>query len=182
MKLYSDTKKQTASDEKYTPRYAVLPIIKYLPKDAVVWCPFDTENSEFVLALRENGFNVIYSHLLLGQDFYEYEPEHWDIIVSNPPFKGKRQIFERCLSFDKPFALIMSNLTLNDSFPCRLFKDRELQLLMFDKRIQYNDLECIPFSSSYFCYNILPRQIIFEHLEVVKGEFSRMQADMEMLL
>lgn len=97
------------SNERYTPRYAVVPIIKYLPKDKIIWCPFDTANSEFVIALREVGFKVEYSHIVTGQNFFEYKPKQWDIIVSNPPFSGKKQIFERCLSFGKPFALLMSN-------------------------------------------------------------------------
>lgn len=133
------------SNERYTPNYAVLPIIKYLPPRAVVWCPFDTDNSEFVLALKEYGFKVVYSHIIMGQDFFKYEPERWDIIVSNPPFGSKKKIFERCLSFGKPFALLMSNMWLNDTAPCRLFKDNELQLLLFDKRVQYNGLGAHPF-------------------------------------
>ena len=35
------------NDECYTLPYGVKPIIKYIPKNAVVWCPFDTEESEF---------------------------------------------------------------------------------------------------------------------------------------
>lgn len=35
--LYS----QGNNDECYAPDYAVKPIIKYIPKDWVVWCPFD---------------------------------------------------------------------------------------------------------------------------------------------
>ena len=61
------------SNERYTPRYAVLPIIKYLPSGVVVWCPFDTDNSEFVLALKEHGFKVVHSHIMTGQDFFKYE-------------------------------------------------------------------------------------------------------------
>ena len=38
-------------------------------------------------------------------------------IVSNPPFTNKRKYFERALSFNKPFALIMTNAWLNDSAP-----------------------------------------------------------------
>lgn len=170
------------SNERYTPRHAVLPIIKYLPSGAVIWCPFDTDNSEFVLALKEHGFKVVHSHILTGKDFFDYEPEHWDIIVSNPPFGNKKEIFERCLSFRKPFALLMSNMWLNDAAPCRLFKDRELQLLLFDRRVQYNKLGRIPFGSGYYCHKILPKQIIFENLQVVKGEMSRMHMDMERLL
>lgn len=31
------------NDECYTPRYAVEPIIKYIDKTKIIWCPFDTE-------------------------------------------------------------------------------------------------------------------------------------------
>lgn len=169
------------SDEKYTPRYAVLPIVKYLPRHAVIWCPFDTGNSEFVLTLKEHGFKVVHSHLFTGKDFFEYEPERWDIIVSNPPFGNKAKIFERCLSFGKPFALLMSNFWLNDASPCRLFKDKELQLLLFDKRVQYNNTSRVPFASSYYCHKILPKQIVFENLTVEK-EMSRMYGEMQEII
>ena len=148
----------------------------------MVWCPFDTDNSEFVLALKEHGFKVVHSHIMTGQDFFKYEPEHWDIIVSNPPFGNKKEIVERCLSFGKPFALLMSNMWLNDTAPCRLFEDKELQLLLFDRRVQYNELGRIPFSSGYYCHRILPKQLIFEKLQVIKGEMSRMPQDMQRLM
>ena len=178
MMEYSKYLGSNRSDEKYTPRYAVLPIIKYLSQKARVWCPFDTEHSEFVLALKEHKFKVVHSHICTGQDFFEYEPERWDVIVSNPPFSNKLAVFERCLGFGKPFALLMSNFWLNDSAPCRLFKDKELELLLFDKRVQYNDLNRVPFGSSYFCHRVLPKQIIFENLTVEK-KLSRMHNDMD---
>lgn len=171
--LYSSS----TNDENYTPQYAVLPIIKYLPKDKIIWCPFDTENSEFVLNLKEYGYDVVYSHIITGKDFYEYEPPNWDIIVSNPPFTNKRRIFERALGFKKPFALLMSNTWLNDAAPKQLFMEKDLELLMFDKRIQYNDCQKITFSSSYFCVGILQKQIIMERLSVVKGQTSRIYKD-----
>ena len=163
--LYSAGK----NDECLTPDYGVRPIIKYIPKDAIVWCPFDTRESEFVQQIRANGNKVIYSHISNGQDFYTWEPkERWDCIVSNPPFTAKRQIFERALSFNKPFALIMSNTWLNDAAPKQLFKEKDLQLLMFEQRMKFlNNGEVqnkITFSSSYFCYNFLPKQIIMESL------------------
>lgn len=158
-----------SNDECYTPRHAVIPIVKYIPKNKVVWCPFDTDESEFVKVFRENELNVVHSHIKQGQDFYNYEPEQWDIIISNPPFTNKRKIFERALSFDKPFALIMSNTWLNDSAPKQLFKHKQLQLLMFDKRIKFINNGVInnkiTFSSSYFCYNFLPKDIVMESLD-----------------
>ena len=148
------------NDECFTPKYGVMPIIKYIPKNAIVWCPFDTKDSEFA----KNIPNCIFTDIKTGHDFYKYEPKQWDIIISNPPYTKKRQIFERALSFGKPIALLMSNTWLNDSAPKFLFKNKDLQLLMFDKRIDYNNNKRITFSSSYFCYKFLPKQIIMSFL------------------
>ena len=157
------------NDECITLDYAVKPILKYIPKDAVIWCPFDTAESEFVKQISKTN-KVIHSHISEGKDFYNYEPEeHWDIIISNPPFTNKRKIFERALSFNKPFALIMSNTWLNDSAPKQLFKNKDLQLLMFEKRMKFiNNGKIdnkITFSSSYYCYKFLPKQIIMGDFE-----------------
>ena len=54
------------NDECYTPAYGVAPIIKYIPKNAVVWCPFDTDDSEFVKQITANGNRVIASHIGKG--------------------------------------------------------------------------------------------------------------------
>ena len=48
----------SGNDEFYTPEYAILPIIKYIPKNSTIWCPFDTDNSLFVKLFKKNGFNV----------------------------------------------------------------------------------------------------------------------------
>ena len=165
------------NDECYTPDYGVEPILKYIPKDTTVWCPFDTEDSQFVIQISKQN-KVIRSHLESGQDFFDYEPDEWDMIVSNPPFTDKRKFFERALSFNKPFALIMTNTWLNDSAPKQLFKDKDLQLLMFDKRMKFispdgRNNDKITFNSSYYCWNFLPKQIIMEELNVPKKRVSR---------
>ena len=177
------------NDECYTPAYAVEPIAKYVAdyernvwkkngnitkRNLIVWCPFDKKDSEFVKQLSKWAFiDVVFSHIDNGQDFFNYEPKEWDIIVSNPPFTNKRKYFERALSFNKPFALIMTNTWLNDSAPKQLFKDKDLQLLMFDKRMKFvspdgRDNDKITFSSSYYCWNFLPKQIIMEELKIKK--------------
>lgn len=53
--LYSKDK----NDECLTLNYAVKPILKYIPKDFIFWCPFDLETSEFVNQIRTNGNKVI---------------------------------------------------------------------------------------------------------------------------
>ena len=160
------------NDECYTPDYAVQPILEYIPQDVTVWCPFDTEESEFVKQISKTN-PVTYSHLDKGQDFFQYQPKQWDIIVSNPPFSNKKKFFQRALAFNKPFALIMTNTWLNDSTPKILFKDKDLQLLMFDKRMEFVNPNGqvnnkITFSSSYYCWNFLPKQIIMKTLNKPK--------------
>ena len=49
------------NDELYTPYYAVDPIIEYVPKGKVIWCPFDKEWSAFVQILKKDNI-VLYSH------------------------------------------------------------------------------------------------------------------------
>ena len=116
--------------------------------------------------LEETEDRLVY---LVKSHIHHNVPINRNAIISNPPFTNKRLIFERALSFNKPFALIMSNTWLNDSAPKQLFKDKDLQLLMFDKRMKFmNNGEVqnkITFSSSYYCWNFLPKQIIMEELK-----------------
>lgn len=154
------------NDECYTYRYAVEPLLEFLKphKEKTIWCPFDTEESEFVKVFTEHGYKVINSHIDYGQDFYKYEPEQFDLIISNPPFTNKTEMFKRILSFNKPFAILMSVLYLNDGTPYRLFKDIDLQLLLFPKRMTFKGqtyTNKINFMSCYFCKDFLPKQIIF---------------------
>ena len=161
---------KTGTDESYTPAYAVAPILKYIPRGAVVWCPFDTNESEFVKQILKKN-KVIASHLDFEQDFLKWQPSQaWDVIVSNPPFTCKRLIFERALSFKKPFALLMTCACLNDKYPLFSFKEAAAapQFLFFDKRIHYKQNgtteKNTTFMSAYFCRNFLPNQIILETL------------------
>lgn len=176
-------KPRADSDECNTPEYTVLPIVKYvlqyeakIGRDIVVWLPFDKEDSKFVKVFKEIGIKFTNSHKDMEQDFFEYEPENWDIIVSNPPFKNKKLFFERALSFEKPFALLMAMTWLNDYAPYKVFGEYEadLQLLTFDKRTHFINQEGESmgrpsFGSAYFCRDFLPKQIITEKLDK-KGE------------
>lgn len=152
-------------DEYYTPRILVDAIIPYISKDKIVWCPFDTKNSEFVIALKENGNKVIYSHIWTGQDFFTYEPsEYYDYIISNPPFTKKLKVFDRLYKLGKPFAMISGLPILNYQEIGEFFLDKDLQLLIVDKKVSF-DGHTASFNNSYFCKDILPKDIIFVHLD-----------------
>jgi len=159
------------SDECYTPRYAVLPILKYISKDKVVWCPFDKKDSEYVQVLKENGNQVIFSHIKDGKDFFEFEPKNYDIIISNPPFSLSDKIIERLYVLGKPFIMLMPLKYLQAKGRGRLFVKYGIQLLSFDKRVGYftngdftKPKEGNYQASSYFCWKILPKDLIIEIL------------------
>lgn len=169
------------NDECWTERYAVEPLLKYLEpfRDKIIWCPFDTEESEYVKVFKEYGYNVVYSHIWNGEDYFTYEPKKWDVLISNPPFTGKKEIFERAISFNKPFCLLMTVAWLNDSAPAKVFKDIDLQLLLFKKRMQFKNkkqTDKITFNSVYFCRDFLNKQIEWADFSSA-GQISLLQTE-----
>lgn len=163
------------NDECYTPDYGVTPILKHIPKNAVVWCPFDKSESEFVKQISLTH-KVIFSHLDDDKNFFDYEPdEHWDVIVSNPPFTNKRKFFERALELNKPFAFLMTLACFNDKYPAWSFHEhsKEMQLLKFDKRMEFKNQDPsqankITFQSGYICCDFLKSGLILESLDIEK--------------
>jgi len=167
---------QGGGDEQYTPKYGVevlLPYIQHL-KDRIIWCPFDRDDSQFVKVLTENGFRVVYSHLDYGQDFLTYEPEKWDVIISNPPYKNKRVYWERALALKKPFALLLPLNILSDSIINTTMKvrEKEFQLLIPSKRMRFYNNKTgetgnqPTFKASYFGVNIFKEQIILADIKI----------------
>lgn len=145
-------------------------IIKYLPKDKIIWLPFDEEWSAFYQKLKEEGFKVTRSCLREGQDFFKYEPEKWDVLVSNPPFSIKDKVLERIYSFNKPFAILLPLNSLQGQKRYKYFK-QGIQILSFDARVCYHDRKHMdkvvkgsPFATAYFCRDLLPKDLIVEEL------------------
>ena len=171
-KGYLTAKTNKESDEVYTPSYAIKPLLKYISKDKIIWCPFDTEDSEYVKILNNNGNKVIFSHIDNGQNFFEYEPEeNYDLIISNPPFSIKDMIIQRLDELKKPYAILLPVPALQGQKRFQYMKN--CQALIFDKRINYfKDKETkeiqkgISFGSFYLCKNFLPKDLIFEELQI----------------
>ena len=167
------------NNELYTPLYAVDPILKYIPKDKIIWCPFDEEWSAFYRRLKEEGYNVVRSSLKDGQDFFTYEPNKWDMIVSNPPFSSNDKVLERLYSFKKPFAILLPLNSLQGKTRFKFFT-QGIQLLSFDSRISFHKPDSMdivikgsPFATAYFCKDLLPRDLIVEELKFYEKSLVR---------
>lgn len=163
----------SSNDEFYTPSYAVEPILKYVSKDKVVRCPFDTEQSHFVKMFKARGNKVICSHLSEGKDFFKWEPkEPYDVIISNPPFSCKGDILKCLYELNKPFAMLLGIVGLFESKTrFELFRDNPWEMLILNKRISffkdYQDQKPSlnpPFSSYYITSNLLPDKICYAEI------------------
>lgn len=171
---YLTARTDKASDEVYTPASAVLPIVKYVDMlgiPSTVWCPFDTEESEYVKLLRRAGHKVIATHIDNEQNFFYYEPEEdYDCIVSNPPFSIKDDVLKRLYELNKPYAMLLPVPVIQGQRRFDYIKD--CQILAFDKRVNYyTDVsrkevqKGVSFGSLYLCRRFLPQDLIFEKLE-----------------
>lgn len=161
------------NDEFYTPVYAILPLLKYLKPKSKIWCPFDTKESNYVKVFESNEFDVAYTHIDSGDNFFDYLHPKEDYIISNPPYSLKTEVLERLFELNVPFAMLIGVVGLFESKRrFELFKNNKFEIMYFDKRISYlksyNDSKPLlnpPFSSVYVCHNILPQQIVFEYLD-----------------
>jgi len=130
-----------------------------------------SNRSAYYNSFKENGYKTIRSSIQEGQDFFTYEPEDYDIIVSNPPFNIKDKILKRLDELGKPFAILLPMNSLQGDKRYQYCFKNGIQMLAFDKRIgfhkidkMYTTIEGTPFASAYFCRNILPKDLIVEEL------------------
>lgn len=167
----------SGNDEFFTPNYAIEPIIKYLPihntDKITIWCPFDTEDSNFVKLFHARGYKVIATHLENGTDFLNCVAPDCDFIISNPPYSLKSEVLEVLFAWRIPFAMLVGVVGLFESKKrFEMFKNNLFEIMYMSKRIAYfKDFKeqkpslNPPFSSVYVCQNILPKQVVFEEIE-----------------
>lgn len=164
----------SGNDEFYTPVYAIRPLIKYLKEKEfkTIWCPFDTEQSNFYKVLTAEGFTVVISHINDGEDFFFTNVE-CDCIVSNPPYSLKTEVFNRLFGLGKPFAMLVGVVGIFESQKrFTMFKDNDFEVMYFNKRISYfknyDDQKPSlnpPFSSVFITSKVLPKQLVFETVD-----------------
>ena len=163
------------NDEFYTPVYAIEPLLKYLNPESTIWCPFDTQESNFVKVLRNSGHKVVNSHIFEEYDFFDAKKEkcaNFDYIISNPPYSIKAEVFAKLFELGRPFAMLVGVVGLFESQKrFSMFKQNTIEVMYFNKRVSYfkdyaDQKPSLnpPFSSVYLCSNVLPQQLVFEEI------------------
>ena len=159
------TKTFTKHDDYMTPKYAWENIKQFIPKDKVIWEAF-SGNGNSSKFLTELGFDVICKE----EDFFEVD--YGDIIVTNPPFSKKKEVFTRLKELGKPFIIICPCSMITAQYFRNLFKDERIQIIIPRKRIHFMKLidgevpenwknQC-NFDCFYYCWKMnFEKDIIF---------------------
>lgn len=153
-----------------TPAYAIDPLLPYLTKFKSIWEPAAGEGNivDALLDCTPHRFNVIASDILTGKNFFDYEPERWDCMVTNPPFSIKFLWLARCYILKKPFALLMPVETLGAKTAQELFDRYGIEIILLDKRVNFKmpkkgwDSGGAQFPTAWFTWQLdLPSQITY---------------------
>jgi len=143
-----------AYDELYTPTATLIPLMPYLP-EGIIWeaAPGDLR---LVKQLEASGRTVAWER----QDYFEWQPDEWDLMVTNPPFSKKASWLRRANELAKPFALLLP-VTALGSRECQLQLD-ECQVLFLPRRIDFTGGGAPWFSVAWYTRGFrLPSQLYF---------------------
>tara|TARA_R100000388_G_C7205820_1_gene140954 strand:- start:162 stop:716 length:555 start_codon:yes stop_codon:yes gene_type:complete len=134
---------KSKGNEYYTPKKIWEKIIHLLPKDKIIYEPFN--NSKYPESLKNHqtlkdlGLNMrplkIYNEETGENDFFDDDGTEWDLCISNPPFSVKQDIIKRLVKLDKPFVLIVPTNTISCQYVSDIGKD--IQLILLKKRINF---------------------------------------------
>jgi hypothetical protein len=162
-----DYAKSPKFDHFDTPDYAIEPLLKYIMPEWTVWEPTDTVGKSRITALLRNNGNRVISTGIAELDFILGKPDFdFDCIVTNPPYSVKNDFIFQCMEWRKPFALLMPLTALEGVRRGSMYRSmgRDFGVLVLDRRVEFTG-GSVWFNTSWFCYGILPGQLIFAELE-----------------
>jgi hypothetical protein len=146
------THSQTSTDNWMTPKSAWENIKHLIPADKTLWEAFYGDGTSGT-HLKELGFNTIHENI----DFFLNDMG--DLVVSNPPFSLIKEVLQRLVVLDKPFILILPSSRINTQYFRNIFKDKRIQVIIPEKRIQFIKMPFDPkngkscnFDCFYYCY------------------------------
>ena len=152
-----DFVKRGIYDELYTPVNAVEMILPFIPYNVkTIWECTAIKESKIVDVLRNNNYNVITTHIDDGYDFFNYEPDEYDMIITNPPYSLKNKFLKRAFELGKPFMFLLPITTLEGIERGKLFSENKIQILIPNKRFNFKPEKSSGawFQTSWFTYKL----------------------------
>jgi hypothetical protein len=163
------TKTFAVHDDYMTPASAWQNIAHLLPKDKVLWEPFYGDGASGRNLREATGCEVVHE----PEDFFTYEAG--DVVVTNPPFSKKKEVFTRLKELGKPFVVVCPASMLTTQYFRQLFSGENIQIIIPRKRIQFGKMTdgCVTwegkcnFDCFYYCWKMdLPNDISWLETDV----------------
>jgi hypothetical protein len=167
------TKTFAVHDDYMTPASAWENIAHLMPKyyiqgpimrRIVLWEPFYGDGTSGRHLREATGCQVVHE----PKDFFTYNAG--DIVVTNPPFSKKKEVFTRLKALGKPFIVVCPASVLTTQYFRQLFSDEQIQIIIPRKRIQFGKMtdgnvtwegKC-NFDCFYYCWKMaLPQDIVW---------------------
>lgn len=127
------TMRAGSPDDFQTDPWVLEALYPWIDEDHVVW---ESACGEGRLsgALAARGYSVVRSDVLTGRDFFEWQPERWDVQITNPPYKPKDRWLARSYALGKPFALLLPLTTFEGLKRQALFHEHGVEVILLPKR------------------------------------------------
>jgi hypothetical protein len=154
------TNRHLSSDEFYTPRYAVKPLLPYLPRKKRIWeCAWGT--GKLAGHLSKAGL-----HVVGGPDvrYYAHIKFAFDLMVTNPPYSDIDSWLRHAFGIGKPFAFLLPVEALAGKYRLGLYRHFGISLLMLPRTItfQHPTGRKVSFFCAWFCWRLrLPSALVF---------------------
>jgi hypothetical protein len=129
-------------DNFMTPPAALGPLWPFIRPGWRIWEPA-AGTGNLYHAFTARGYDCIAADILppnewrREQNFMTDWRDDFDCIITNPPFSIKDEFLRKCYQHGKPFALIMPLTGLEGRKRQALYRTHGLELLIFDRRINY---------------------------------------------
>jgi len=155
--------KGATGDERYTPAYAVRPLLPYLPQGWRYYEPTAGKSQSIVEALQSVGLKVKAGNT----DFLRagLHPSMYDCIVTNPPYSIKDQFIGHCFRIGKPFALLLPIPALQGNVRGEMFSAAgvDLSIIVLNQRVAFSG-SSPHFGVMWLCYKIPMPQLQFVNI------------------
>jgi hypothetical protein len=153
------------NDEYETPTYAFEMLKSFEPflENKIVWDPFVSETKEAasrILSCFPKIKKIIHSKEF---DLLQDRNPEFDIIITNPPFSCKKLVWEKLLTLNKPFCLLVPLETLSRKYITKEIEkiNKDLLIIFPQQRVNFIPLEKIkkkqsnsPFHSVWICFHL----------------------------
>ena len=137
-------------DDYETPSKVLKDLLPYIP-NGIIYDPFYCKGS--VIDEWKQLDRICINE---KKDAFEWQPENFDIVVSNIPFSIKEKCVKLCLDFNKPFALLMPIDTLGSKWIKKYFD--KLQFIIPSCRYNFikNEVQTKSswFDTMWVCYKL----------------------------